>query len=385
MTGLTWTAAASLQRRAQRNLQASRPGHCVLVTEGTAGSGPEHSSSTAAGAAAQGSSTDAVDAPHITAQAAAAAVAATIGEDELASSSQQATGSDSSAPGLQQDGMAAEDSGAVPAGGSPFAAYSSGPQTEAAKAAAAGEQEDAAVDTESPAEAAKPAAGNAAAVGHQTTQDAPDIDDLLAQQSTGVEPLPIAAAGVDSSAAGAALAAAIGSPVPAAATGGGCNSSGSCAVQITPETSAPSPWLSVQAPSSCSSSPSKPSAPNPWQHLALADAGSSSPGQQTAAAPAAATSPSLNDGDGGWEIIPDDLPSGDAALDSLRSLVRTMAQSEGEWLVLSGSWQPFCWLSRWFWCAGGSDSGVAAASPPPRMGLPATCCDYQGGRCCLAL
>jgi hypothetical protein len=180
---------------------------------------------------------------------------------------------------------------------------------------------------------------------------------LLAQQSTGVLVEPPAPASAYMPAADSSAASTAGSTGKDAANssraGGERCSNGNCAEASTsgaPITvpSAPSPWLSVHAPSSCnssSSSLSRPSAPNPWEQLqptassvsgssaaAAAAAGSGAGGVTSAAA---VTSPSFGAGEtgDGWEMVSEDVPSeappvpgSSTDAETLQSLVEQLSQ-----------------------------------------------------------
>jgi hypothetical protein len=175
---------------------------------------------------------------------------------------------------------------------------------------------------------------------------------LLAQQSTGVLVEPPAPASTDVPAADSSAAGNADSAANSSSTGGEGCSNGNCAAASAsgaPVTvpSAPSPWLSLHAPSSCnssSSSLSRPSAPNPWEQLqptassvsgssaAAAAAGSGASGVTSAAA---VTSPSFGAGEtgDGWEMVSEDVPSevlpvpgSSTDAETLQSLVEQLSQ-----------------------------------------------------------
>jgi hypothetical protein len=238
--------------------------------------------------------------------------------------------------------------------GTPFAAYSSSPEPQqpAAEAAAVSANAAAGADADATAEHSESEAGG---VVHQATEDAPDIDDLLAQQSTGVLVEQPAPADAVAPAAGSSASSASKDAANSSNTSGEVCSSGNCAAASTsgaPVTvpSAPSPWLSVHAPSSCnssSSSLSRPSAPNPWEQLqptassvsgSSAAAAAGGPGMGGVTSAAAVTSPSFGAGEtgDGWEMVSEDVPAPGSSSDAetLQSLVEQLSQGES---------MPMCW------------------------------------------
>ncbi|KAF8058922.1 EVI5 [Scenedesmus sp. PABB004] len=243
------------------------------------------------------------------------------------------------APGDSPGGSPAAGAGSS-APASPFAAFSATPEPPgAAEAPAADAQQPAGGQAEPAAAepvAAEPAAAEPAAAGlgpSATESTAPDIDDLLAQQSTGVLVEPPSA----SPSAAAAL--------PALAAGGGADSCGDSRHCEAAAPVAPSPWAAQEAGGAgpcASGGAAPPVAPSPW--AAVPGARSEARGGSGSASSSASGSEGGGSGSGSaageeaapaaadWEMVPIDLPLSSAAaeaaaagnqqaLESLRALV----------------------------------------------------------------